>query len=590
MDNIFPNVTRSLSGQRWRVKAGDGRQAEAMSQRLGVPDIIGRLLTTRGVDLDTAPLFLNPTLKDLLPDPLHLIDMPAAVERLTHAVVHSECIAVFGDYDVDGATSSALLIRFLCAVGCDPQLYIPDRLAEGYGPNTPALLKLKEQGADVVVTVDCGTSAFAPFEAAHEAGLDVIVIDHHEATETLPKAVALVNPKRVDDPSPHTTLAAVGVTFLLVVALNRALRQRGWYTPDRPEPDLRQWLDLVALGTVCDVVPLIGLNRAFVTTGLKVMARRSNPGLAALLDIAQVKESPSAFHLGYMLGPRVNAGGRVGRADLGARLLVCDDPMEAGVLALRLHELNGERREIEAAVLREALERVEARPDTPTSLVMVAGSSWHPGVIGIVASRLKERYGLPTCVVAIDDAGMAKGSGRSVTGIDLGQAILAAREAGILEVGGGHAMAVGFSLPADQLPRLEAFLADHLATQMAGTDNTPTLEVDGVLNIAAVTPDLLQVLEQAGPFGAGNETPHFIVPNTRVSRADVVGQGHVRLTLSGPSGQRLKAIAFRSVDTDLGAALLTTHGNTLHVMGTLKLDTWQGREECQMIIRDAAYA
>lgn len=585
----FLDVERSLAGRRWQLRAGDDRSAETISQRLGLPDVVGRVLAARGVDVEMAPLFLNPTLKALLPDPLHLKDMDRAVDRLCRAVNAGEKIAIFGDYDVDGATSSAVLIRFLRALGCEPVLHIPDRIAEGYGPNTPALLALRERGVDVVVTVDCGTTAFEPLRAAAAAGLDVIVVDHHEAEPTLPVAVAVINPKRLDDPSEHKHLAAVGVVFLLVVAVNRALRQQGWYGPSRPEPDLMAWLDIVALGTVCDVVPLVGVNRALVTRGLDVMARRGNVGLVALADVAKVTESPSAFHLGYLLGPRVNAGGRVGQADLGARLLACDDPAEAGVLALRLHEYNAERQEIEAAVLFEAIEQAESRSGIDEPLVMVAGSSWHPGVIGIVAGRLKERYNLPVCVVALD-GGMAKGSGRSVAGLDLGRAVIAAREAGLLEAGGGHAMAAGFSLKAERLEEFRVFLAERLASQMAGGGLVPVLDVDGAVDIRAATPELLQTVDQAGPFGAGNEPPKFVVPAARIIRADVVGQGHVRMTVTGASGGRLKAIAFRSVDTSLGMALLNAQGTAYHLAGSLRLDTWQGRNECQMVVEDAAPA
>ncbi|AMW35371.1 single-stranded-DNA-specific exonuclease RecJ [Haematospirillum jordaniae] len=586
----FLDVERSLAGRRWRLRAGDERHAETISQRFGLPSIVGRMLVARGVDVDAAPLFLNPTLKALLPDPLHLKGMTQAVERLCHAIREGETVAIFGDYDVDGATSSALLLRFLRTLGLQPVLYIPDRITEGYGPNTPAMLALKERGVDLVITVDCGTTAFEPLQAAATAGLDVIVVDHHEAEPILPEAVAIINPKRLDDPSEHKHLAAVGVAFLLIVAVNRALRQQGWYSSSsRPEPDLMAWLDIVALGTVCDVVPLVGVNRALVTRGLEVMARRGNAGLAALADVAKITEAPTAFHLGYLLGPRVNAGGRVGQADLGARLLACDDPAEAGVLALRLHEYNAERQDIEAAVLFEAIEQAESRTNTDDPLVMVAGENWHPGVIGIVAGRLKERYNLPVCVVALD-GGMAKGSGRSVVGLDLGRAVLAAREAGLLEAGGGHAMAAGFSLKAERLDQFRQFLADRLASQLKEGSLSSVLEVDGAVDIRAATPDLLQTVEKAGPFGAGNEPPKFVVPSARIVRADVVGQGHVRMTLTGACGGRLKAIAFRSVDTDLGVALLNAQGTAYHLAGSLRLDTWQGRNECQLVVEDAAPA
>lgn len=583
----FLSVDHSYGGRRWVLRAGDERQAMTMSQRLGLPEIVGRVLAARGVSPEEADRFLSPTLKELLPDPSHLRDMDRAVQRLVQALKEDETIAVFGDYDVDGATSSALLMRFLRAAGADPVLYIPDRMTEGYGPNAPALLSLRERGVSVVITVDCGITAFVPLQAAADAGLDVIVVDHHEAEPRLPAAAAVINPKRLDDASPHKHMAAVGVAFLLVVAVNRALRAMGWFGPHRAEPNLMDWLDIVALGTVCDVVPLTGVNRALVTQGLKVMARRGNPGIAALSDVAGIKERPDAYHLGYVLGPRVNAGGRVGQSDLGSRLLWTDSAEEAVALALRLHEYNLDRQEIEAAVLFEAIEQAESAADDGSPLIMVSGENWHPGVIGIVASRLKERYARPACVVALD-GGLAKGSGRSVAGLDLGRAVIAAREAGLLEAGGGHAMAAGFSLKPEKLPEFRAFLAERLRNQLDGGDLSPTLEVDGAVALSGVTPDLLGLIDRVGPFGAGNEQPRFVIPNVRVGKADVVGSGHVRAFLTTPGGGRLKAIAFKCVDTDLGVALLGSAGMAMHVAGTLRLDTWNGRNECQLVIDDAA--
>lgn len=584
----FLEVEQSTCGRRWALRAGDDRQAQMTRQRLGLPEVVCRVLAARGVSADAAEGFLNPTLRDLLPDPSHLKDMDKAIARLVAAIEGGETIAIFGDYDVDGATSSALLCRFLRAAGAEPVVYIPDRMSEGYGPNAPALRALAEAGASVVVTVDCGITAFEPLEAAAEAGLDVIVVDHHAAEPRLPRACAVVNPKRLDDDSPHDTLAAVGVAFLLVVGLNRALRQSGWYGDHCPAPDLMGWLDIVALGTVADVVPLTGVNRALVAQGIKVMGKRGNPGISALLDVAGVTTRPDAYHLGYVLGPRVNAGGRVGQADLGVKLLTSDDPAEAAVYAQRLHGYNQDRQQIEAAVLMEAIEQAETAAADGSPMILVSGADWHPGVIGIVASRLKERYAMPALVVALD-GGMAKGSGRSVPGLDLGQAVIAAREAGILTAGGGHAMAAGFSLEAARLEEFRAFLAERLRLQ-ATEGVVPTLEVDGVLDLAGCTPELLEILARVGPFGAGNEEPRFVLPSVRVARADVVGQGHVRCFLTGAAGGRLKAIAFKCVDTDLGMALLAGTRGALHVAGTLRLDTWQGRNECQFIIEDVAVA
>jgi single-stranded-DNA-specific exonuclease len=581
-------VERSLTGRRWQAAMADERLALTLAQRLALPEVVGRALAARGVGLDEAELFLAPTLKHLLPDPSHLRDMDKAAERLARAVMDGEPIGIFGDYDVDGATSSALLRLFLEACGATVRVHIPDRITEGYGPNAPALLRLKADGVGVVVTVDCGTTAFAPLAEAAEAGLDVIVCDHHEAEPELPRCYAVVNPNRLDEDSPHGHLAAVGVTFLLAVAVNRALKNGGWYVNGRRAPDLLQWLDIVALGTVCDVVPLKGVNRALVTQGLKVMAKRANVGLSALSDVAGIRERPDAYHLGYVLGPRVNAGGRVGEAELGSRLLATDDPVEAGEIAKLLDGYNKDRQEIEAAVLAQAIEQVEGRPDDGLPLVVAAGEDWHPGVIGIVAGRLKERYNRPACVIALE-GGEGKGSGRSVPGLDLGAAIIAARQAGVLKAGGGHAMAAGFTVLRERLADFRAFLAERLQAQLTG-ELVPILELDGALDCAGCTNDLIETLKQLGPFGAGNPEPRFAVVAARIVKADVVGNGHVRVILKGAGGHSLKAIAFRAADTDLGQALLTSRGGAFHLAGTLRADTWQGSTSVQLVIDDAAPA
>ncbi|ARJ67084.1 single-stranded-DNA-specific exonuclease RecJ [Magnetospirillum sp. ME-1] len=583
----FLGVERSLSGRRWLARSGDERLALALSQRLGLPELVGRVLASRGVGLDEAEIFLNPTLKDLLPDPAHLKGMDQAVERLVRAVTGAETIGIFGDYDVDGATSSALLKNALDGMGARARVYIPDRIREGYGPNAPALLRLKDEGVGVVVTVDCGTTAFDALEAATQAGLDMIVVDHHVGEAALPAALAVINPNRLDETSPHGHMAAVGVAFLLAVGLNRGLKQAGWYA-SRPTPDLMRWLDLVALGTVCDVVPLVGVNRALVVQGLKVMARRGNVGLAALADVAGVKERPDSYTLGYVLGPRVNAGGRVGEAELGTRLMSTDDPAEAAEIARRLDGYNKDRQEIEAAVLLDAIEQVEGRPDDGRPLLVAAGENWHPGVIGIVAGRLKERYGRVACVVALEgDRG--KGSGRSVPGLDLGSAIIAARQAGLLLAGGGHAMAAGFTVARDKLGALSDFLAERLQAQLEG-DLVPLLELDGALDAGAAGIELVETLAQVGPFGSGNPEPRFAISGARIAKADVVGSGHVRLMLAGAGGKRLKAIAFRAADSEMGHALLSSAGAAFHLAGTLRVDTWQGNSSVQLIVDDAAIA
>jgi len=589
----FLGVERSLTGRRWAARLADERTALAIGQRHGLPDAICRLLAARDVPLEAVPDFLDPTLRKFLPDPSHLKDMDAAVARLVHAVRQGERIVVFGDYDVDGATSSALLLRFFRAVGGDIGVYIPDRRKEGYGPNATALVKIKEEGASVVVTVDCGVTAFEPLAEARRVGLDLIVIDHHMAEIALPEAIAVVDPNRLDDESPHKQLAAVGVAFLLAVGINRALREAGWYGPSRPEPDLRQWLDLVALGTVCDVVPLVGVNRALVRQGLQVMAQRRNAGLAALADVARLKEPPGAYHLGFLLGPRVNAGGRVGQADLGARLLSSDDPHEVGALALRLDEFNAERRAIEREVLDQAISRIEGLygPDRKglPSVLLVESEGWHVGVIGIVASRLVERYGRPAFVIGMDGE-LGKGSGRSVRGVDLGAAVIAARQAGLLVNGGGHAMAAGLTVARQALPELAHFLDTRIAPQLGTAPAVRELGIDAALAPAAATQELVDMIERAGPFGAGNALPRFALTGVRVSYAQPVGEGHVRCTLVGAERGRIEAIAFRANQTALGPALLDSARPVLNVAGALRIDRFGGRQSVRLQIDDAAPA
>ena len=589
----FLGIEHSLTGRRWAERLGDERIALAMAQRHGLPDAICRLLAAREVDLEGVPDFLEPTLRKFLPDPSHLKDMDAAVARLVQAVQRGERIVVFGDYDVDGATSAALLLRFFRAIGGNIGVYIPDRRKEGYGPNAPALLKLREEGAAVVVTVDCGVTAYEPLAEARKAGLDIVVIDHHQAELALPEALAVVDPNRIDDQSPHKQLAAVGVTFLLCVGVNRALRAAGWYGEQRPEPDLRQWLDLVALGTVADVVPLTGVNRALVRQGLLVMQQRRNPGLAALADVARLREPPGAYHLGFMLGPRVNAGGRVGQADLGARLLASDDVHEVGALAIRLDEFNAERRAIEREVLDQAIARIEGlygpdRKGLPAALI-VESEGWHIGVIGIVASRLVERYGRPAFVIGMDGE-VGKGSGRSVRGVDLGAAVLAARQSGLLINGGGHAMAAGLTVAREQLPHLIHFLDERIAPQLGAAPLVRELGIDAALAPGAATQELVNMIERAGPFGAGNALPRFALTGVRVDYAQPVGEGHVRCTLVGHQRGRVEAIAFRAGQSELGRALLDPAKPILHVAGALRLDRYNGRESVRLQIDDAASA
>ncbi|MBL4693339.1 MAG: single-stranded-DNA-specific exonuclease RecJ [Magnetovibrio sp.] len=580
----------SLMGKRWLLKAADDRQALGISQSLNVPEILGRVLSDRGLDVETAPDFLDPKLKTQLPDPMHLKDMDKAASRLADAIQANENIAIFGDYDVDGATSSAVLKRFIQGSGGKVKIYIPDRLEEGYGPNAPALLNLQKEGASLVVTVDCGQTSFEPLAEVFEAGLDVIVVDHHQGEATLPKAFAVVNPNRLDEASPHGQMAAVGVAFLLAVATHAKLRDAAWYSDKRKAPNLMDLLDVVALGTVCDVVPLSGVNRALVTQGLKVMATRQNVGLTALADAAAITEAPSAYHLGFFLGPRINAGGRVGQSDLGARLLTTENVGEATALAQRLCELNADRQEIEAAVLEEATAQVEKRlgGDIPGPIVIVIGEGWHPGVIGIVASRIKEKYNRPACVISmLGDTGSA--SGRSVKGADLGAAVIAARQSGLLVKGGGHAMAAGFTVERDKLADLEDFLADRMIQDLGETPPPPGLFIDAITGVEGANYRLVKTLERLAPFGVSNPEPRFCIKNAKIVKADPVGadQSHVRLILTGQSGEgKLTAIAFRAFDSDLGPALVQHAGKPFTLVGRLRMNVWNGYESVQLMVDD----
>ncbi|MGB0575340.1 MAG: single-stranded-DNA-specific exonuclease RecJ [Alphaproteobacteria bacterium] len=590
IDAPFLGVERSVTGKRWQTRLKDERLATALAQRFELHEVVARVLAARDVQLDDAASFLTPTLKSMLPDPAHLIDMQPAVDRLTRAIQNGETVGVLGDYDVDGATSSALLVRFFAGLGQTMPVYIPDRQKEGYGPNLPALMNLKGQGASIVITVDCGTTAYDPLEAAADAGIEIIVVDHHVAEPRLPARSLVINPNRADEDSPCGQLAAVGVTFLLLVAVNRALREASWYSEIQPEPNLLSFLDLVALGTICDVVPLTGVNRALVTQGLKVLADRGNPGIAALAEVARVDKPLDAYHAGFVLGPRVNAGGRVGDSALGVRLLTTQDSSEARAIAQRLDDYNGERKEIEQDVQEAAMMQAEEQVKNDKPIILVAGNGWHPGVIGIVAGRLRERFDRPSCVVALAD-GVGKGSGRSVRGVALGPAVIAAQQAGLLINGGGHNMAAGFTVEQEKLEELTDYLSTHISRQLDGLTLSPSLSFDGVLSPAGATPEVIEMLDRAGPFGSGNPRPRFAIPQARIVDSGIVGKDHVRCILTGADGTgRLKAIAFRSADTPLGRALLDTRGLPLHVAGNLRVDEWQGRVSAQLFIDDAAAA
>jgi len=585
MSAAFLNVEISFSNRRWQARAYDERQALALSQRYALPDLLARSLSARGLDVETAPLFLEPRLRELMPDPSRLKDMDKAVARLIAALQAGEAIAVFGDYDVDGATSSALLVRFARALGVSVRIYIPDRLTEGYGPNADAMRRLAEEGIKLVLCVDCGITAHEPLKAAKEAGLDVIVLDHHTATPDLPMAVAVVNPNRLDESLTEElgTLAAVGVTYLFVVAVNRALREQGFYTEDKPEPNLMDWLDLVALGTVCDVVKLAGLNRAFVAQGLKIMENRRNLGIKALAEAAGVSQPMDTFAAGFMLGPRVNAGGRVGQSDTGAVLLSTEDGEEAARLATHLDYLNTERRQLEADVLAEAENMVF---DDEAPLTFVAADNWHPGVIGIVASRLKDKFHRPAIVIALEN-GIGKGSGRSIGSVDLGAFVIAAKQAGLLVNGGGHKMAAGLTVERDKIDALHAFLAERIGKQLEAEPFVPSLTLDGLAAISALDSAFIDKLSSLAPFGTGNPEPRFALADCKIIRADVVKERHVRV-IASQGAARITGIAFRAMENGLGPALLAQVGQNAHLAGHLRRDTWQGRNRVQILIDDAA--
>ena len=588
-DGAALGVTRSAAGQVWSMSMVDDRQVLALSQRLGLPDIMCRLLAARHIGADQAAAYLDPKMRDLLPDPSCLSDMDKAAERLAQAIVDAEPVAVFGDYDVDGATSSALLLRYWQACRREMRAYIPDRTKEGYGPNEAAFQQLDSEGYKLIVTVDCGTMAHEVLAAAQARGQEVIVADHHQTGGGLPTCYALINPRRADDTSGLGHLAAVGVTFMLLVAVNRSLRQSGFFE-GKQAPDLMQLLDLVALGTVCDVVPLEGVNRAFVRQGLNVMAQGGNLGVQKLAQVARASAPWGTYQLGFQLGPRVNAGGRVGQSDLGVRLLSTQSAEEAAGLAQRLDDFNTQRRAIEGEVQDQATRNIEALLQSQNALppyILQVGEGWHAGVIGIVAGRLKDKYNRPSFVIAMDADGLGKGSARSVSGIDIGQLVAGAVDGGLIEAGGGHAMAAGVTLTRDQLSGFEAYLSERLGDM--ALDAPRQLRLDATLTPRGATRDLWEQLQQAGPFGAGNPEPRFVLPAVRIVQQSVVGDGHVRCIFSGAEGGRLKAMAFASVPEEVRMLLQTTRG-PLHIAGFLRADDWNGRRDVQFMVHDAAPA
>ncbi|MGN6284812.1 MAG: single-stranded-DNA-specific exonuclease RecJ [Afipia sp.] len=588
----FLGVSYSATGKLWldRLDARGAARALAIAQRYDLPEMLARVIAGRGVDIDAVDDFLDPTIRKLMPDPFTVTQMEAAAHRIADAVARREKIAIFGDYDVDGATSSALLAWHLRHCGLDPLIHIPDRIFEGYGPNVEAIRGLADKGAKLLITVDCGTTSIEHLAEAKRLGMDVVVIDHHQCGDELPVVDALVNPNRLDDLSGLGHLAAVGLVFVTLVAVNRELRGRGFWTAEMPEADLLGVLHHVALGTVADVAPLLGLNRAFVAKGLIAMRRRDHVGHTALMDIARLNGPPEAWHLGFMLGPRINAGGRIGRADLGVRLLLEGDVSEAARIAAELDRLNTERRVIEQ--MAEAQAEAEALAalglEDKGAVIVTASEGWHPGVVGLVASRLKEKFGRPAFAIALEPGGLGTGSGRSITGVDLGKAVRQAVQDGVLIKGGGHAMAAGVTLKKERLAEFRAYIEAALASSVAEARHVNELYIDGAISARAVTTEFVNTLNRAGPFGAANPEPLIALPAHQLVYADEVGQAHLRLRFKSGDGAMVNGIAFRAVGQKLGNALLENRGQPLHVAGSLTVDRWQGAERVQLRVTDVA--
>src|ERR1700741_4000062 len=591
---LFLGVENSATGRAWRDRLDErgAARALAIAQHHALPQLLARISPGRHIETDAVDAFLDPTIKRAMPDPLVLTAMKEAAERIADAAIRAETVAIFGDYDVDGATSAALLARFLRQCGIEPIIYIPDRLFEGYGPNVEAVRALAERGATLLLCVDCGTTSAEALTEAKTRGLDVVVIDHHQADEELPPALAIVNPNRRDDLPGLGYRAAVGLTFMTVVAINRILRARGFWQGDRPEPELFGFLADVALGTVADVVPLIGLNRAFVTKGLIALRRRERPGHVSLMDVARLSGPPEAWHLGFLLGPRINAGGRIGRADLGVRLLLENDPIEAAKIAAELDRLNRERQVIEQETLAQAEAEAFAALgiEEKGAVVVTAAEGWHPGVVGLVAARLKERFGRPAFAIALEPGGIGTGSGRSITGVDLGSAVRHAVAEGLLVKGGGHAMAAGVTLRKSALAPLRAFLESSLAADVEVARRANGLMIDGAVSAGGANLELVAMMERAGPFGSGNPEPMIALPAHTLAYTEEAGQSHIRVRLKSADGAGVNAIAFRAAGQKLGAALVQNRGRRVHAAGSFAIDRWQGEERVQFRLTDIAPA
>jgi len=582
-------VHQSVLGQKWCMRAVDETEAQKIAQRLRFPEIVSRILVGRGVLDADVDAYLDTTLKRHLPDPFVLAGCEKAAGRLADLVQSSGTVGIFGDYDVDGGTGTAILAKLLRGLGASVVTHIPDRRAEGYGPSIAAFKSLVDKGAQAIVTVDCGTTAYEPLNWARDNKIDVIVVDHHLPGEATNPAFALINPKNENDMSGLDYLSAAGVSFLLAVAINRALRERGFFD-GHEEPDLLSLLDLVALGTVCDVVPLKGVNRAIVTQGLRVLEARGNPGLAALADVGRLQGSASTYHLGFVFGPRINAGGRLGPPGLALELLTSEDPLAAQKIARELDALNAQRRDVEREVLDVATMAAEKCAATGARVIVVAGETWHEGVVGIVAGRIKDKFGFPAVVLSIGENRLARGSGRSIHGVDLGGAVVAAVEQGLLVKGGGHAMAAGMTVDAERIDELSHYLDRALRGDIETSLKSAQLKVDGLVGLGAIDVGLSDAFAKAGPYGAGNPEPLVVCPDVRVAMADRVGADHVRAILTDSSGNRVKGIAFRAADGPLGEVLMEGEGRKLHLAGRIKDDTWNRRRQVQLQIEDAALA
>ena len=589
-DDFLVNEDSSLNKFRWRLFKSDEREVLTIVQKFNLPDIIAKIICARNVPFENISSYINPQIKTLLPSPFILKDMDKAVKRIITAIKKGETVGIFGDYDVDGATATSIIYRFLRDVGVkNIHIHIPDRQSEGYGLNSVGLKELRDKGATLVIAVDCGITGFDAVDMANQMDLDIVIADHHEAEVGIPDAVAVVDPKRVDDDSDLNYLAACGVVFLMDVALNKTLREDGYYSAKGiNEPNLFSYLDLVALGTVCDVVPLVGANRAFVSVGIKVMGRRENIGLKALCDISGINNSPTVYHLGYILGPRINAGGRVGNSSLSADLLTTNNPLVADNLATRLNNFNIERKDIEASVLAKAFEKVASEIKPDDNFIFITGHNWHTGVIGIIAGRIKERYNLPTLVATIDSDGIANGSGRSIPEIDLGSAIIKAKEMGILSEGGGHSMAAGFTLINDKIPEFKKFLHEYIENSTKSQKIIPVLNIDSVIDITGINNELVKKLSILEPFGTANEEPRFAILSAKLTGSEAISGGHIRCYFSSDNGKSISAICYKSVDTDMGETLLDGVGKYFKIAGKIRANEWNGKRHIQIVVDDIA--